>query len=177
MVTYKRSHSNSNKLLNIPLSAPCDRWWLIICQPINCELFFSVAELYESSSRQSATVTAVRQREEVGAHLWSGGHWYCHCVQCGEWATGDGTRHHWCFTQPYLYFYQWTVLFSYIPKPFDLKASFRHSTLASDEFASVRLHLHWLGSHETVGEVNAIKCTILLRIYFYFSQQYFAIQV
>lgn len=33
---------------------------------------FSLAELHESSSRQSATVEAVRQREEVGAHLRSG---------------------------------------------------------------------------------------------------------
>lgn len=41
--------------------------------PNNLELSLSVAELDESSSRQSAAVAAVRQREEVGTDLWSGG--------------------------------------------------------------------------------------------------------
>lgn len=52
-----------------------------MCRPINSELSSSLAELYESSSGQSATVTAVRQREEVGAHLWSGGYWLSLCAK------------------------------------------------------------------------------------------------
>lgn len=101
ILTYKRSPHNGGELLNIPLLTPRDRRWLIICCPINCELSFSVAELDESSSGQSATVAAVRQREEVGAHLRSGGHRSLSQVsKVVIDSLGETVGHNWCFPQP-----------------------------------------------------------------------------
>lgn len=45
---------------------------------------FCASEFNEPASWQSATVTFLRQREEVGADLWSGG--WCFCRQT-TWAT------------------------------------------------------------------------------------------
>lgn len=46
------------------------------------------------------------------------------------------------------------------------------------QFASIRLHLHWLGYHKAVGGVNALKRdNNILNIFFYFYQHCFSVWV
>lgn len=72
-------------------------WWCFIFHIQLTLTFFSLSELDESSSRQSATVAAVWQREEVGTHLWSGGHQSLICMmRCDVVAHKSHFMHRGC---------------------------------------------------------------------------------
>lgn len=77
-------------LVNRFLTDSRDGSGFIIHTQLTLDLFFSLSELDESSSGQSATVASVWQREEVGAHLRSGGHQSL--VRVIRWHQGENVQ-------------------------------------------------------------------------------------